>query len=127
MPAASSVPAAASRRRPEPWLGARVRVGERATIAAVERIEVGDDAVLGDWSVLADADPGFDDVERPTRAQPLRPGAVRVGAGARIAAHATLLAGARVGEGALVGSYALVREAVPAAAVVVGVPARSPR
>jgi acetyltransferase-like isoleucine patch superfamily enzyme len=105
-------------------IGARARLGERATIAAVERIEVGADAVIGDWCLLADADPGFEDVERPARRQPLQAATVRVGAGARVAAHATLLAGARVGDGALVGSYALVREAVPPAAVVTGVPAR---
>ncbi|MEA2283749.1 MAG: hypothetical protein QOK21_4356 [Solirubrobacteraceae bacterium] len=105
-------------------IGARARLGARTTIAAVEHIEVGADAVIGDWCLLADADPGFEDVERPARGQPLRSAAVRVGAGARVAAHATLLAGAQVGDGALVGSYALVRETVPAAAVVTGVPAR---
>ncbi len=105
-------------------IGARVRLGERATIAGVERIEVGEDALIGDWCLLADADPGYEDAERPAREQPVRTAAVRVGAGARVAAHATLLAGAQVGDGALVGSYALVREAVPPGAVVAGVPAR---
>jgi carbonic anhydrase/acetyltransferase-like protein (isoleucine patch superfamily) len=105
-------------------IDARARLGERTTVAAVEYIEIGEDALIGDWCLLADADPGYEDVERPTRGQPLRTAAVRVGAGARIAAHATLLAGAQVGDGALVGSYALVREAVPPRAVVAGVPAR---
>jgi acetyltransferase-like isoleucine patch superfamily enzyme len=102
-----------------------VRVGERATVVAVEHVEIAEDAVLGDWTLVVDADPGHEDPERPARLQPLQPAPVRVGAGARVAAHATLLAGARVGDGAVVGSYALVTGAVADGAVVTGVPART--
>jgi acetyltransferase-like isoleucine patch superfamily enzyme len=92
---------------------------------AVAAVEVGADALLGDWTLVVDADPGFDDVERPSRGQPLRVEApVRVGDGARVGAHATLTAGARVGDGAVVGSYALVRGPVAPASAVAGVPAR---
>jgi acetyltransferase-like isoleucine patch superfamily enzyme len=105
-------------------VGARARIGDRATIAAVRRIDVGDDVLIGDWALVVDADPGFDDAERPSRVQPLRPSPVRIGAGARVAAHATVLAGASVGPGAVVGSYALVAGPVARGAAVAGVPAR---
>jgi acetyltransferase-like isoleucine patch superfamily enzyme len=106
-------------------VGDNVRIGDRATLAAVAGVEVGDDAVIGDWVFVVDADPGIEDVEAPVRAQPLGPSPVRIGAGARVGAHATVTAGADVGDGAVVGSYALVRGAVASGRAVVGVPARS--
>jgi acetyltransferase-like isoleucine patch superfamily enzyme len=94
-------------------VGDRVRIGDRATLAAVAGLQVGDDALVGDWVFVVDADPGTADVETPVRGQPLRPAPVRIGAGARLGAHATVTAGAQVPDGAVVGSYALVRAPRP--------------
>ena len=90
-------------------VGERTRIGDRATLAAVAGVDVGADALIGDWAVVVDAGPGFDDVASPAREQPLRPAPVRIGAGARLGAHAAVGPGARVPDGAVVGSYALVR------------------
>ena len=69
-----------------------------SAIAASARVEVGADALLGDWSYVSDADTGLG-----------APVPIRIGAGARLGAHATVGPGGRVPDGAVVGSYALVR------------------
>jgi acetyltransferase-like isoleucine patch superfamily enzyme len=89
-------------------IGAGTRLGERCTLAATAGIEIGDGCRIGDYVLLTDSDPSFDDVETPVRLQPLRTAPIRVGDGARIGAHAAVLAGARVADGAVVGSYAVV-------------------
>jgi UDP-3-O-[3-hydroxymyristoyl] glucosamine N-acyltransferase len=99
-------------------IGDRTRVGDRAAVHAVERVEIGADAVLGDWALVTDEpEPSVTTAGRR----------VVIGPGARIAAHATVRGGARVGAGAAVGSYALVRGPVDAGASVAGVPARPVR
>jgi acetyltransferase-like isoleucine patch superfamily enzyme len=89
-------------------IGAGTRLGERCTLAATAGIEIGSGCSIGDYVLLTDSDPSFDDVETPVRLQPLRTAPIRVGDGARIGAHAAVLAGAQVANGAVVGSYAVV-------------------
>jgi acetyltransferase-like isoleucine patch superfamily enzyme len=90
-------------------IGAGTRVGERCTLAATAGIEIGSGCSIGDYVLLTDSDPSFDDVETPVRLQPLRTAPIRVGDGARIGAHAAVLAGAQVADGAVIGSYVVVR------------------
>jgi acetyltransferase-like isoleucine patch superfamily enzyme len=61
--------------------------------------------VVGDWAVIADAEPTFEDAERPTRLQPLRAAPVRIGDGARIGLHAAVPPGATIAPGAVVEPY----------------------
>jgi len=84
-------------------IGPRAQVGARAVVVALAGIDVGADCVVGEWAMIADAEPTFDDAERPTRQQPLRSAPVVLGDGARIGAHATILASVAAGE--VVGSY----------------------
>jgi acetyltransferase-like isoleucine patch superfamily enzyme len=98
-------------------IGPGAHVGERTVIVAVAAVEVGERAVIGDWALLCDAEPTFEDPEQPTRLQPLRSAPVRVGAAARIGPHAAVLAGASVAAGAVVAPYEVVgREFAGAAA-----------
>jgi acetyltransferase-like isoleucine patch superfamily enzyme len=60
----------------------------------------------------------------PVLAQERRAAGVSLGAGAWLGAGAKVLDGVTIGEGAVIGAGAVVREAVPARAVAVGVPAR---
>jgi acetyltransferase-like isoleucine patch superfamily enzyme len=99
-------------------VGDRTRIGERAAIHAVEHVEIGTEATIGDWALVTD------EPEPPATTARRE---VVIGPGARIAAHATVRGGARVGAGAAVGSYALVRGTVDAGASVAGVPARPVR
>ena len=86
-------------------IGPHTRVGARALLVALAGIEIGAGCVIGEWAVIADHEPTYEDPERPTRLQPLRAEPVRLGDGARVGAHAALLAGATVAPGELVGSY----------------------
>lgn len=92
-------------------VGARARLGERSVIVALAGVTLGDHAVLGEWAMVADAEPGFADADVPVRLQPVERVPVRIGAGARVGAHAKVLAGAAVAPGAVVASYAVVRGA----------------
>jgi acetyltransferase-like isoleucine patch superfamily enzyme len=105
-------------------IGAGAQLGERCVVAAHERVEVGEGAILDDEVVLIDFDHGISDVERPIRLQQLVTSPVVIGARAMLAAGATVLRGVVVGEGARVQPRGVVTHDVPAGAIVGGVPAR---
>ena len=86
-------------------IGPDTRVGAHALLVALAGIEIGAGCTVGEWAVIADHEPTYEDPERPTRLQPLHAESVRLGDGARIGAHATLLAGATIAPGEVVGSY----------------------
>lgn len=86
-------------------VGRGVRLGARSVLVAHTGIDVGAGAVVGEWAMIADAEPTFDDPERPTRLQPVRTAPVRVGDGARIGSHATVEAGATIAPGEVVAPY----------------------
>jgi acetyltransferase-like isoleucine patch superfamily enzyme len=87
-------------------IGPGARIGARALLVAMAGIDIGARCVVGEWAVIADHEPTYDDPERPTRLQPLHAEPVRLGDGARLGAHAALLAGATVAPGEVVASYA---------------------
>jgi acetyltransferase-like isoleucine patch superfamily enzyme len=91
-------------------IGAGARLGERAVLVALAGIDVGAGCVVGDWAMVTDAEPGFEDPERPIREQPLRTARVTLGARARIGPHAKVLAGAAIPPDAVVEPYAVVTE-----------------
>jgi acetyltransferase-like isoleucine patch superfamily enzyme len=91
-------------------IGRGAHVGERAVIVALAAVEVGERAVIGDWALLCDAEPTFEDPERPTRLQPLRAAPVQLGDGARIGPHAAVMAGVTVRPGAVVQPYEVVED-----------------
>jgi acetyltransferase-like isoleucine patch superfamily enzyme len=86
-------------------IGPGARLGARSVLVALAGIDVGAGCVVGEWAMIADAEPTFDDPERPTRLQPLRAAPVRVGDGARLAAHAIVQAGATIAPGDVVAPY----------------------
>jgi acetyltransferase-like isoleucine patch superfamily enzyme len=86
-------------------LGPGTQLGARSLLVSLAGIDVGAGCIVGEWAVIADHEPTYEDPERPTRLQPLHAEPVRLGDGARIGAHAALLAGATVAAGEVVGSY----------------------
>jgi len=77
-------------------VGRNARIGERAVLVSVAGIEIGAGADVGDWAVIADADPAFADAPAP----------VSIGDGARVGLHAAILAGATVAAGEEIAPYA---------------------
>jgi acetyltransferase-like isoleucine patch superfamily enzyme len=86
-------------------VGPGARLGARSLLAALAGIDVGADCTVGEWAIIADHEPTYEDPERPTRLQPLRAEPIRLGDGARVGAHAALRPGATIAPGAVVGSY----------------------
>ena len=90
---------------------------------AHEAIVVEAGARLGPECVVIDADPVFDDVERPIREQGVRAAPVRIAAGALLGARVAVLRGVTVGPGATVLAHSVCTRGVEPAAAVGGVPA----
>jgi acetyltransferase-like isoleucine patch superfamily enzyme len=86
-------------------IGPHARLGARALLIALEGIEIGAGCTVGEWAVIADHEPTYEDPERPTRLQSLHTERVALGDGARIGAHAAVLAGTTLAPGEVVGSY----------------------
>jgi len=105
-------------------IGARTVLGQECTISAFKRVRIGRECILADRVMLIDFDHGMVEVERPIRRQGIYKRDVQVGHNVWIGYGACLLRGATVGDNAVIGTNAVVPGAVPANAVVGGVPAR---
>jgi acetyltransferase-like isoleucine patch superfamily enzyme len=104
-------------------VGAGTILGERCVITAHERVDIGERCLLADEVVIVDADPRYDDVERPTRLQGVLSAPVNVGDGARLGPGAAVLRGVTVGAGAMVGAHAVLTADVAPGTPADGVPA----
>jgi acetyltransferase-like isoleucine patch superfamily enzyme len=89
-------------------LGPGARLGERAIVTALAGVDIGPRAVVGDWAVVADAEPTAADVETPLRDQLLRAAPVTIGADAVLGPHAVVGPGARIPARRQVAAYAVV-------------------
>jgi len=99
-------------------------IGFNCELFSAARVEVGKDALIAAYCYLIGGDHDWRDPSVPVLAQERRASGVSLGAGAWLGAGAKVLDGVTIGEGAVIGAGAVVREAVPARAVAVGVPAR---
>jgi len=97
---------------------------EGCRLVAQSSITVEAGARLGPECVLIDADPAFDDPERPVREQGLRVAAVRIAAGALLGPRVVVLRGVTVGAGATVLAHSVCTRDVLAGGKVAGTPAR---
>lgn len=107
------------------WLYRRmgIEVGDHASVGLEvtmdiffpERIEIGEDAIVGFDSVILCHEFLVDEY---------RTGPVRIGDEVSIGANVTVLPGVEIGDGATVSAHSLVNSDVPAGAFYGGVPAR---
>ncbi len=103
-------------------IGARARVANGVEMIALERIEIGEDALIGAGVRILDSD--FHGIAPQDRDSEGRTAEVRIGRGAWIGMGATVLKGVTIGAGAAVGAGTVVVRDVAAGAVVSGNPAR---
>ena len=82
------------------------------------------DTLLAAYCYVIGGDHDFSDPSQPVLAQGRRSAGVAIGAGAWLGAGAKILDGVTIGDRAIIGAGAVVREAVPAGAIAVGIPAR---
>lgn len=112
-------------RRPEPRIVIRPNayLNRFCMIDAVDRIEIGQDTMIGPYCYITDHDHGFEK-DKPVYTQPFVSRPVSIGKDVWMGAGACVLKGVTIGDGAVIGAGAVVTRDVPAYAKVVGVPAR---
>ena len=99
-------------------------IGFNCEIFSASRVRIGRDTLLAAYCYVIGGDHDFSDPSVAVLAQGRRSSGVTIGDGAWLGAGAKILDGVTIGDGAIVGAGAVVREAVPAAAIAVGIPAR---
>jgi acetyltransferase-like isoleucine patch superfamily enzyme len=92
-------------------------------IDASERIEIGENSMIGPFCYITDHDHGGE-LTVPVNQQPLISKPVRIGRDVWLGAHVCVLKGVTIGDGAVIGAGAVVTRDIPALAKVAGIPAR---
>ena len=106
-------------------IGDRVSVTGSLTIGAVNRVEIGDDALLASHIFISDNQHGRSSTDLPFKYQQLEKiSPVTIGRGCWIGEHVVIMPGVTVGEMSIVGANSVVAESVPPRCIVVGCPAR---
>jgi acetyltransferase-like isoleucine patch superfamily enzyme len=99
-------------------------IGFNCEVFSASDVTIGRDTLLAAYCYVIGGDHDFSDPSRSILEQSRRSAGIHVGAGAWLGAGAKLLDGVTVGDRAIVGAAAVVRDAVPAGAIAVGIPAR---
>jgi acetyltransferase-like isoleucine patch superfamily enzyme len=102
----------------------RANIGFNCELFSASKVRVGADTLIAAYCYLIGGDHDASDPSAPILTQSRKSDGVSVGAGAWLGAGAKILDGVTIGDGAVVGAGAVVREAVPAGAIAVGIPAR---
>lgn len=108
--------------------GGRLEIGDRcflnqgANVLAAEHVVIGPDCQIGDLAAIRDTDTHPVEPGKPAKVAP-----VRLGRNVWVGRGALIMPGVTIGDHAVVAAGAVVTSDVPAATVVVGVPARAVR
>jgi acetyltransferase-like isoleucine patch superfamily enzyme len=105
-------------------VGEGANVGFNCEIFSASRVRIGERALIAAYCYLIGGDHDFSDASRPVLEQARKSAGITVGAGAWLGAGAKVLDGVEIGAHAVVGAGAVVRDAVPERATAVGVPAK---
>lgn len=107
-------------------IGARCYVNRSTMLDASERIEIGDDTMIGPFCYITDHDHTFGPGVKPADGA-LISAPVKIGARCWLGAHVTVLKGVSIGDGTVVGAGSVVTQSLPAGVLAVGTPARALR
>jgi acetyltransferase-like isoleucine patch superfamily enzyme len=106
-------------------IGNRVSATGYVTVSAVDRVEIGDDALLASHIFISDNQHGHSVVETPFKYQKLEGIApVSIGRGCWIGEHVVIMPGVSIGELSIVGANSVVTADVPPRSIAVGSPAK---
>ena len=101
------------------FMGSQVWIDRDVNLYNVDRITIGDNAIVSDGAYICTASHDISKGDFPLTTAP-----INIGAGAWVAAHACVMPGVTIGEGAVVAAGAVVTKDVPPWTVVGGNPAR---
>ena len=99
-------------------------VGFNCEIFSASQVSIGRDTLLAAYCYVIGGDHDFSNPSEAVLTQERVSRGVAIGAGAWLGAGAKILDGVTIGDRAVIGAAAVVRDAVPAGAVAVGIPAR---
>lgn len=105
-------------------VGDGANIGFNCELFSASRVTIGPSVLMAAYSYIIGGDHDFSDPAKSVLDQARTSAGVSVGAGAWVGAGAKILDGVTIGEGAVVGAGAVVRDAIPAHAIAVGMPAR---
>lgn len=105
-------------------IGHRVIFGHHCTLAAIESLEIGDDALIAEMVSIRDHDHAFSRLDVPIRTQGAVSSPTRIGKNVWLGAKVTVLRGVTIGDNTIVGANAVVTKDLPADVIAVGIPAR---
>jgi acetyltransferase-like isoleucine patch superfamily enzyme len=105
-------------------LGPKVVMGRDNVVNTYLDIEIGQNALLGDWIYVCDFDHIYEHPHLPIKKQGLVKTPTRIGEDVWVGEKASILRGADIGSGSVVASQALVKGVIPPFSIVVGTPAR---
>lgn len=101
-------------------IGAQTFINSGVSICAQERVEIGENCAIGNYTLIMDTD--FHDVDDHTKPPVAQP--ILIEDNVWLGARVTVLKGVRIGRGAVVAAGAVVTKDVPARTLVGGVPAK---
>jgi len=99
-------------------------IGFNCEIFSASQVTLGANVLMAAYCYVVGGDHDFSDASRSVLEQTRTSAGVTIDAGAWMGAGAKILDGVTIGENAVIGAGAVVRDAVPARAVAVGIPAR---
>lgn len=101
-----------------------VNIGFNCEVFSASKVSIGRDTLLAAYCYVIGGDHDWSDPAQSVLAQSRTSDGVTIGAGAWLGAGAKVLDGVTIGDRAVIGAGAVVTEAVPEAAIAVGMPAR---
>ena len=105
-------------------IGDGANIGFNCEIFSASQVTLGASVLMAAYCYVVGGDHDFSDASRSVLEQTRTSAGVTIDAGAWMGAGAKILDGVTIGENAVIGAGAVVRDAVPARAVAVGIPAR---
>ena len=105
-------------------IGKRVHVGFFSIIAAKERVEIGDDALIAEHVSVRDSQHRYDQYPLPVAEQGFDVAPVKIGKSVWVGTKVTILPGVEIGDYAIIGAGSVVTHSIPSGKIAVGVPAR---
>ena len=109
---------------PKLTIGDRTLIDRMLHVACVGEIEIGEDVLIGERTLIGDTYHDYKDLDAHILEQAVVPRKVTLERGAHLGLNVIVMPGVTIGEQAIVGAGAVVTRDVPPRTVVVGNPAR---